>query len=364
MQDVSSNYIDEMSEKLISTSQEMEEALAAIRIQDYANIDDYYAEVQRVQKQYEDELAVQQKELQKAIDNNKILYDEDWTNYHNATGYKISDTQDFATTFRDTLLGSLMGSEEDTANFTDVVNSAVNTLTQGLMQGAEVYYANLQNAMNAAGTSTDDFAKDFEEKIKEIEEKSEESTNKIKDLAKDMSSSLKDITDSITTWQETYGEVMQQIINSNLDVINSFNNMLEALSIDTNSITVKYDILSDNKKEPEQYASGGYTGKWGNYGKLAILDEKELILNKDDTVNFLDALGIAKQIIDTIDLNALQASYGFGNLVPATINENNSQTIEQDVHITAEFPNATDHNEIEQAFETLINKASQYANRK
>ena len=179
-----------------------------------------------------------------------------------------------------------------------------------------------------------------------------------------MSSSLKDITDSVTTWQETYGQVMQQIINSNLDVINSFNDMLEALSIDKNSITVKYDILSDETKKPEQYASGGYTGKWGNYGKLAILDEKELILNKDDTVNFLDALGIAKQIIDTIDLNALQASYGFGNLVPATINENNSQTIEQDVHITAEFPNATDHNEIEQAFETLINKASQYANRK
>ena len=364
MQDVSSNYIDEMSEKLISTSQEMEEALAAIRIQDYANIDDYYAEVQRVQKQYEDELDIQQKELQKAIDNNKILYDEDWTNYHNATGYKISDTENFATTFRDTLLGSLMGSEEDTANFTDVISSAVNTLTQGLMQGAEVYYANLQDAMNAAGTSTEDFAKDFEEKIKEIEDKSEESTNKIKDLAKDMSSSLKDITDSVTTWQETYGEVMQQIINSNLDVINSFNDMLEALSIDKNSITVKYDILSDETKKPEQYASGGYTGKWGNYGKLAILDEKELILNKDDTVNFLDALGIAKQIIDTIDLNALQASYGFGNLVPATINENNSQTIEQDVHITAEFPNATDHNEIEQAFETLINKASQYANRK
>ena len=364
MQDVSSNYIDEMSEKLISTSQEMEEALAAIRIQDYANIDDYYAEVQRVQKQYEDELAIQQKELQKAIDNNKILYDEDWTNYHNATGYKISDTENFATTFRDTLLGSLMGSEEDTANFTDIMSSAVNTLTQGLMQGAEVYYANLQDAMNAAGTSTEDFAKDFEEKIKEIEDKSEESTNKIKDLAKDMSSSLKDITDSVTTWQETYGEVMQQIINSNLDVINSFNDMLEALSIDKNSITVKYDILSDDTKKPEQYASGGYTGKWGNYGKLAILDEKELILNKDDTVNFLDALGIAKQIIDTIDLNALQASYGFGNLVPATINENNSQTIEQDVHITAEFPNAIDHNEIEQAFETLINKASQYANRK
>jgi hypothetical protein len=52
MQDLSSNYIDEMSEKLISTSQEMEEALASLRIQDFASIDDYYAEVERIKKEY------------------------------------------------------------------------------------------------------------------------------------------------------------------------------------------------------------------------------------------------------------------------------------------------------------------------
>jgi len=36
----------------------MAEALAAIRIQDYANIEDYYAEVERVQSQYQEELAM------------------------------------------------------------------------------------------------------------------------------------------------------------------------------------------------------------------------------------------------------------------------------------------------------------------
>ena len=39
----------------------------------------------------------------------------------------------------------------------------------------------------------------------------------------------------------------------------------------------------------------------------------------------------------------------------------NSQSIEQQVTIHAEFPNATNHTEIEQAFDTLINRASQYA---
>ena len=38
--------------------------------------------------------------------------------------------------------------------------------------------------------------------------------------------------------------------------------------------------------------------------------------------------------------------------------------MEQQVTIYAEFPDATDHNEIEQAFNSLLNTASQYANRK
>lgn len=375
MQDVSSNYIDEMSEKLISTSQEMEEALAAIRIQDFANIDDYYTEVKRVQKQYENELAIQQIELQKAINNNKILYDKDWTNYHNATGYKISDTQNFATSFRNTLLGSLTGSEEDTVNFTNIISSAVDTLTKGLMQGAEAYYTNLQEAMKAAGTSTDDFAKDFAEKIKKVEDDSVKSTDRIKDLATNMSSSLKKITDSVSAWQKTYGEIMQKVVDSNLDVINTFNQMLEVLS-KIDSITSIYDTPTSNNGS-NQSAPGDYDGDLRNWigiperEKDFIIDDDTPQGDKDDNLDKIDlidaplrALGIVQTILDTIDLNAAQASYGFGNLVPATINENNSQTIEQDVHITAEFPNVTDKNEIEQAFETLINKASQYANRK
>jgi hypothetical protein len=42
----------------------------------------------------------------------------------------------------------------------------------------------------------------------------------------------------------------------------------------------------------------------------------------------------------------------------------NTSALEQNVHIEASFPNATDHNEIEEAFNNLVNLASQYANRK
>ena len=38
--------------------------------------------------------------------------------------------------------------------------------------------------------------------------------------------------------------------------------------------------------------------------------------------------------------------------------------VEQDVTIHAEFPNVTDHNEIEMALSNLVNTAYQYAKRK
>ena len=106
------------------------------------------------------------------------------------------------------------------------------------------------------------------------------------------------------------------------------------------------------------FDTGGYTGKWGPEGKLAVLHEKELVLNKEDTSNLLKIIEIVRNAID----NNISTA-GFGLLRAAGVSTNN-ETLEQNVTITAEFPNATDHNEIEQAFDSLINRAAQFANRK
>jgi hypothetical protein len=50
------------------------------------------------------------------------------------------------------------------------------------------------------------------------------------------------------------------------------------------------------------FNTGGYTGEWGPYGKLAFLDEKELILNEGDTANFLASMELLSHILEMIDL--------------------------------------------------------------
>jgi len=130
--------------------------------------------------------------------------------------------------------------------------------------------------------------------------------------------------------------------------------------------TIKYSSIVDGALTKAKalgtvtasYDTGGYTGEWGPEGKLAMLHEKEIVLNKKDSANILKVVEIVRTMIDANAANA-----GMGVLHSPGINTQN-QNLEQTVTITAEFPNATDHNEIELAFDSLINRATQYANRK
>ena len=109
------------------------------------------------------------------------------------------------------------------------------------------------------------------------------------------------------------------------------------------------------------FDTGGYTGSWDSSGRLALLHQKEIVLNASDTANFLAAIDILRDITRTIDLNAMQQRLSLQQNLSATSINPNAQNLEQQVTIHAEFPNATNHTEIEQAFDTLINRASQYA---
>ena len=116
--------------------------------------------------------------------------------------------------------------------------------------------------------------------------------------------------------------------------------------------------------------SGGYTGEWDDgSGRLALLHSKELVLNKEDTANMLSSVELIRDLIKVIDLNALAtamnsiSALSSNNCAPEQ-KELEHEKLEQDIHIEANFPNATDKEEILGAFRSLSDLASQYAHRK
>ena len=132
--------------------------------------------------------------------------------------------------------------------------------------------------------------------------------------------------------------------------------LVSSLSGETRSLTIGFD-------------TGDYTGAWGRGGKIAMLHEKELVLNKNDTKNMLDTVGIVRQL--GTSLSAIKSTLGdrltqytdrFNNNISGMeINKTTSQKLDQNVKIEANFPNVKNANEIETAFNNLVNLASQRA---
>lgn len=110
------------------------------------------------------------------------------------------------------------------------------------------------------------------------------------------------------------------------------------------------------------YDTGGYTGNWNNNnGRLAMLHQKELVLNANDTSNMLNAITILRDITANLGATLLNKMASISAGGASSIGQGLAATgMEQNVVINAEFPNATNSKEIEDALNNLVNRASQY----
>ena len=112
-------------------------------------------------------------------------------------------------------------------------------------------------------------------------------------------------------------------------------------------------------------ASGGYTGSWGDDGRLAVLHEKELVLNKDDTENLLNAIntirGFGSNIESMVASKIMKLAAAISvPLVQGQVTNTSSTSSNNTYNITAEFPDVTSASEIEEALLSLNNYATQY----
>ena len=458
MQQLSQEYLEEMSSTMLDTSSAMMEEISNLRIQDFNSYEEYQKEIKHIQDKYAESLRLQENELNKAVSNSQQIYEQDWRNYNLITGYKISDSEKWADAFRESTIGQLLNSDSIVSSFSDTILGLTDILTKNLSDSAVSYFDNIDKAFASYGTSIEDFGKHIEDTTEKISNKSKKAVEDAKSMASEMNDAFKEIAETVADWQEEFSlkidEMLEKIktliqdINTAIETSAKYNkdnsgaeNLIgsqEAIELlnktgkfgqwsSDGSVGVKVDGKATNfvdynaalieeiddavaryanaktgSNEREKYGeqlkelfkryweyrdivnrvydptnlttnmaaptftsmdTGGYTGEWGDAGKFAMLHEKELVLNKDDTKNFLDALNISREVINSmIEMNARQSSLALGDLMPMSI-QDTSQVLEQSVTIQAEFPNATDRNEIEEAFNNLINTASQYANR-
>lgn len=127
----------------------------------------------------------------------------------------------------------------------------------------------------------------------------------------------------------------------------------------------KFSELYVQLKDLMGFSTGGYTESGG----VAILHDKELVLNQDDTANMLSAIKIldslAPNLAKILDNRAnigvsMMATKANVSSSVSTIVDKDTVPIVQQVQIQADFPGVTSALEIEMALNNIINDATQY----
>ena len=447
------SYINELQDSIITMQEECSAKIKEIMLDESLSMEERMAKVEETRDYYQKRLEYYSGQLGIVLDNNKELYENEWLEYSERTGYKISRNEDYVDSWQETSLGILTETENQAA-YMERVEEAIGNATDRMAEAMENYQDRTSEAMDQAGYDIDNLAEDIGDRSDEITEDAQNAADEAERLEDEYEQHLGDAMDATIDFTENYGQAIQDCIDENNRIIDSINDVIAALAemastaeSSYNNINIPnvpsgggsdtpgagggpgsgesggsgsgggggnpgtkdyYVVIADtaggkgnghiygfsgnhDKSDCESYLSqhkediirtgnynprvvtrksilgydtGGYTGSWGSSeGKLAFLHQKELVLNAADTQNMLDIVDMVRDISRMIDINALSSMITSG-LTTASVNTNNHDVIEQHVEITAEFHDATTATEITDAFENLINRATQYANRK
>ena len=301
-------------------------------------------------------------------------------------------------TFAETPLGKLIGTN-DAGAWVTTIGENLKTLTTDLTAANKELYATTNEIADKEGLTMDE----INQKVKGVGTSAKTTQKDITNLINVSQEKFTEGIDALKEWEKNYGNTTDKIVKNNERIITSLDLMIAKLStiassgINLNDFVDLSDISSTEDKKSKKTKttkiaskeSGGYTGEWGPEGRLAILHEKEFVLDKTMTSGLLDLFEketalmnyqkISDKYVDRLNseiiiekalrqLNSAAEAMNFSSLNSNNYltrgNIDNSSTLDQTVTIEANFPNATNHNEIELAFDNLVNKAAQYANRK
>ena len=482
-QNLTTEYIYDLESQILAIPEELSAALQAIWEDTTLTDEEKEARAQEAIDFYTQKDAFLKEEMEKAIGHSKELYDQDWKNYSNATGYKISADEEWIKSFDGTVLSQITGFKT-LEEYQQAFAGSAMTMANDMRTAYQTMTSNIDKTLQNMGTSMTTFAQDLQGLMNTNKQKIEEYTKEVDDDIEKMGTSSADAMKKAADNWALYADYVANSAGANEDLATALNNVITAIGnvtapldtlkekyqeverqakaaaaaianvsgsnsyykeefvveppddppsevivdnessgaiwyslhydahmkrnalsgdqepvisdyrglkyIKVSGMDDVYEVLQNNRRLgyvksagvellrkqsmldtkmnsiglPSGFDTGGYTGSWDSSGRLAMLHQKELVLNAKDTENFLAAVNIVRELSAAIDLKALAYQNALGQMSGAIHMSHEPQKLQQDVTIHAEFPNVTERNEIEAAFNSLMNQATQYVHRK
>ena len=426
IQKLAEEHQAELSDAILENQKELSDALISLSEQQWESDEAYYAERDRLIAYYTEKDLHLQQEFDKAVrDSGKNYSDtllsqitgaQTWEEGHNklmeSTEKAVKNVDKAYSDWKTQVSGaydaagtSLDGFKQQVELDSEVIIQKNNAIRDSVQEISDKYTAFL----DGVGTKITTFQTKYGEEMSKIIDNNESVVTSVSDMLVEYTKAKKEFEDPIKTPEvpdtnpgsgssgsgtgpSGPGGSQSYSATATLSELGLTATATSTESIDAAKKLAKENLISQIAKREYEYVrqyagndymkkaydewvdeliakiqissfdTGGYTGSWGANGKFAMLHEKEIVLNQQDTANILASVEVVRSIAQQLDaLSQYQRVFGISGLGhwPSA----GAQPLEQNVHITADFPNVTDHNEIELALSNLINYSSQYINR-
>ena len=400
LQKANDEYIKELQDRILELTTDCKEQLADIAADTTLSPEEKERLSKEISDFYNSQLEYLTSQMDGALANQNATLGL-MLSIYNTTKDQLLDT------WEETNL-SLLGMYNNTGDMFAGLTGAMKGYIEDLWEGIQNFDNNLNNTNIAAG-STDAFGT-LADEIGKIGENTEETEQAVESLGDTFVSEFETIMTEVTRFEEIWETQIDAAIDKNEEFVSSLlevisllalvntddkeftdayneykaaqQKYLESLDGTVSPSTIRYGLVETNDPEweaakkkfeefmtqwmakhsggimdsGEAFDTGGYTGEWGPEGRLAWLHQKELILNPVDTENLLDAVAMVK----TLELNVGAFTDRLSEVIPSMMTMERG-AFQQEIYITAEFTEATSAAEIQEAFENLINDATQYA---
>lgn len=345
---------EDLSQTYVQTLQKYFEEISAIEFVKQTDINEYYRRLSEINDRYSQQLQFITGELSENTERGAAI------NQQYATS--------LASTYGDTWLGSIFTNVNSFDELLAQSTNSMSNLTSQFLNTFQDSSNQVDLAYKTLGTTIEQFAQDYAQNSKTVVEQSDKVLEKSDELIGRIDEGWQKMSQSLNEyWKDIYGKIealskSAEGFAEGLEKAQAAMQGIAYISPHIGDFTVSSTrVLGfDKAYNTTPFDTGGYTGEWDSSGRLALLHQKELVLNQSDTKNMLTIVDIVRNLVK--DLNKL-SSFG-GALRSANFQNNNEQTLKQQVEIKAEFPNVQDHNEIEEALNNLVNRAAQFANTK
>jgi hypothetical protein len=171
MQSANADYINNLQGQLTQATEDYYNKVAEINLVYKDDDDRRREELAKAKARYEETMGYYSNELQKAMDNNKELYEEDWAWYSDYTkkinddqGYRLGELDNYITDFNDTMLGMATGYDSLAAMEDAMLDHAADAERQ-MNEAYEHLAAQIELSMADAGTSVGEFAQEMMEQV-------------------------------------------------------------------------------------------------------------------------------------------------------------------------------------------------------